>query len=520
MRALSKFREQLDGSYFILFLLIWCVAFTGYALVVSFSFSEQQDNNTLTKEALLFESTLYSEVLEEEAKLSSLASSLNNRSIDKFESLSPSIFQSNQHYARIELRDEKGNLLRSQIANKHANTFIFESRKELPPSVVLNFFKAIEQQKPFWAISYDSNGNPTLEVIAPGGKNSVLVAQVDIASWITASALNLLPKFIQVSIQEKNALELTPNSAISIPMNLNGLDLRLVFRYQITRRVGIDPSSTLIIFLGLTLIGLLVRYNIEVKRTKKTQDQLALQELALAKQSQLSTLGEISTTLAHELNQPLATITNYIAVCEIRVRQLGVRDSVLDKSLNDARAQAMRAGEVVQSIRNFLRKGHSVNALVNVEESIDNLMPILNSLVKENRARIEFNSDPDLFVRIDPALFEQILLNLCKNGLDAMIETPFDSRKLVINAKLFSNEMGKQTVQIEVKDAGHGIKDQDAKKVFESFFTTKVEGMGIGLSLVKSLAESHGGNIFWTNNPEPEKGVTFTLQLPYHTGPK
>lgn len=519
MRTIPKLRNLVDGNYFIFFLVLWCIAFTGYALVLSLSFSEQVDNNRLTKEALLFQNTLHAEILDEEAKLSAFATALNQDSVENFESLSRRIFNSNKHYARMELRDEKGNLIRSETTIKEPSALTDkERRKELPPSTILNFYKAVEQQKPFWALSYSSTGTPSLEVIVPGGrKSNVVVAQVDITSWLSSSALNLLPKFIQVSILEKDSVERSPIDAISVPMSLTGLDVRLVFKYQLSRPVGVDPSSTFIIFLGLTLIALLIRFNMEVKSSKKAREQLAFQELALAKQAQLSTLGEISTTLAHELNQPLATIANYIAVCEIRIRQLGIQDSVVDKSLNDARAQAMRAGEVVQSIRNFLRKGHSAKATVNVEESIANLMPILKSLVKEHRATIELDTEPNLCIRIDPALFEQILLNLCKNGLDAMLHTPLNSRKLAISTKLFKSD--KFWIQIDVKDSGHGIQEENAKNVFDSFFTTKVEGMGIGLSLVKSLVESHGGKISWANNPAPEQGVTFTLKIPQHKAP-
>jgi MoxR-like ATPase len=193
--------------------------------------------------------------------------------------------------------------------------------------------------------------------------------------------------------------------------------------------------------------------------------------------------------LAHELNQPLATITNYIAMCEIRLRQLGYDDQSLQQSLSEARSQALRAGEVVQSIRNFLRKGHSARATVDVSQSISHLMPIINALVHERDARLEVVQEDDLHIRIDPALFEQMLLNLCKNGLDAMTDTAPESRKFVIFSKRQKKPDRKLWVHVSVQDSGHGIRSEDGDKLFDSFFTTKIEGLGIGFVFVEGNAE-------------------------------
>ena len=245
------------------------------------------------------------------------------------------------------------------------------------------------------------------------------------------------------------------------------------------------------------------------------QVKLAEQEMTLAKQAQLSTLGEISTTLAHELNQPLATITNYIATCEIRLQQLGFQDNVLNKALNDARGQTLRAGEVVQSIRNYLKKGSVVKATVEVEEAIVRLQPIINALTKEKRSTLKIELEPNISIRIDPALFEQIVLNLCKNALDAMSEVTPARRHLMIKSWSEIDNHEKKWAHIDVVDNGHGVSEENSKKLFEAFFTTKSEGMGIGLSLSRSVAESHGGKISWANNPEG--GATFSMILPQHT---
>lgn len=517
LRRLPVFSELIKGNLFIFVLLFWCVAFTGFSLVMSFRFNEQLDNNELTKHALKFQTSFHHEAMELETQLSSLVTALEKGNSTNFGNLSRNLFAFNPHFTKVELRDATGKLIKSENLTP-AKEHRLEAHNELSPSVVMNFFKAEDQQKPYWAFSFDQDGARLLALMVPSGKkNGLLLVYIDPTSWISFLAFNNLPRTVQVSLQEDGSAGPSADNSITLHMGLTGLDMPLMFKNSVARPVGFDPSSGLILFLGLALAALLIRFNTEVKRSKKAREQLAVQEMALAKQAQLSTLGEISTTLAHELNQPLATITNYIAMCEIRLRQLGYSDQTLEKSLNDARAQALRAGEVVQSIRNFLRKGHSAKATVEIEHSIANLLPILKSLVKENRSSIEVVTEPNLCIRIDPALFEQILLNLCKNGLDAMKDTPIDKRKLKIQSSLVTRPAQKSLVQISVMDSGHGIHADDAGKLFDSFFTTKIEGMGIGLSLVKSLTESHGGQITWANNPD--QGVTFTLQFPQYIPP-
>jgi two-component system sensor histidine kinase DctS len=257
---------------------------------------------------------------------------------------------------------------------------------------------------------------------------------------------------------------------------------------------------------------LLVRYALDLKRHRIAQETISRQEMALVKQSQLSTLGEVSTALAHELNQPLATIANYVAACEMRMKSQGYEDPVLADALLNARKQAMRAGEVVQSIRNYLKRRPNVMTRVDVKEMMAELAPILELSAKEHQVQLSIENEEALCARIDPALLEQVVLNLCRNGIEAMADVPVNARRLRIEGYTHTSRNGSVWVRIDVKDAGHGVADKDAQSVFESFFTTKAEGMGIGLSLCRSVAESYGGRIRWTNNAEG--GATFSLFLP------
>jgi len=516
MRTGSKLSTFLfKGNLFIFFLVLLSVIFTGYALVLSIRFSEQVDTNILTKEALLFQHRLLEKIVEQEVQLSTLAVALSDDRPEKFKDLALQTFQSNPFFSRLELRDEAGTLLQSENFFTASNTAEPHPNPILSPSVTFNFSKAVEQQKCMWALNYDSHGKMVLLLIAPSGKNrDLLIASLDPITWINSDVQVKLPPEINFLVRETNKLKNNASNDVILNLGLTGLEVQLISKPSLSRRERGNPTSAFIILLGLSLSILLIRFNKEIITSKKSREQLAVQEMALAKQAQLSILGEISTTLSHELNQPLATITNYIATCEIRLRQLGIGDPKLEKALNDARGQALRAADIVVSIRKFLHKGSSTKSIVEVEHSINNLMPVLNSLLKEHRATITVHTEPDLCIYIDTALFEQILFNLCKNGVDAMADTPFELRNLIIQTSRERIGNGDFCVQINVTDAGHGIESQHESNLFSPFFTTKTEGMGIGLSLVKSLTERHDGRIFWKANPD--RGVTFTLQFPQY----
>ena len=194
------------------------------------------------------------------------------------------------------------------------------------------------------------------------------------------------------------------------------------------------------------------------------------------------------------------------------MKQLGYSDKILDKALKNARAQTLRAGEVVQSIRLFLKRGPAVHAVVGYQETISQLLPILKAMVKESQASLEVTHEPGLFAKIDPSLFEQIIVNLCKNGLDAMEDVPTFQKKILLNTFTYQVDDGSEWARVEVVDKGHGVQDENSSKLFDSFFTTKKNGLGIGLNLCRSIAESYGGRILWKNNDGV--GATFSLELP------
>jgi two-component system sensor histidine kinase DctS len=335
---------------------------------------------------------------------------------------------------------------------------------------------------------------------------------VDPRYWLPDNAGIDVAPHTQVSYSEQMPTVLANSLSTANALDLPGINSHLVFTYVGASDLTFDTTSWMLAVLGVVLCFLLVRYALDLKRHRLAQETIARQEMVLLKQSQLSTMGEVSTALAHELNQPLATIANYVAACEMRMKNQGYEDPVLADALLNARKQAMRAGEVVQSIRNYLKRRPNVMTTVDVKEMLYELEPILLLSAKEHQTKMSIQSEKNLCARIDPALLEQVVLNLSRNGLEAMVGVDANHRHLNIHAHTHTSRNGSVWVRIDVRDGGHGISEQDAQSLFESFFTTKTEGMGIGLSLCRSVAESYGGRIRWTNNPKG--GATFSLFLP------
>lgn len=515
----KKFNEwftELNESLKAVIIIFVTITLTAIALLLANSFSEQRGKNILTVQALKYQSALMRQIASEEEQFTSFVRALANKHASSYKDLIEQVSLSDKRFLLIEIRDTKGKLLASKSATNSDEVWPAETRTELPPGVVIHFFKAIEQQKIYWSLSYSPTGQSGAELLIPAPNSKlVLVVRVSPKHFLPPESGIPIQKDIRIEFETTSLADTLPDQDLALPLDLNGLNANLVFSTTSSNRSAPNYSFFLVFLLGVSLCVLIFSYSSETKKNKLMQVKLAEQEMTLAKQAQLSTLGEISTTLAHELNQPLATITNYIATCEIRLQQLGFQDNVLNKALNDARGQTLRAGEVVQSIRNYLKKGSVVKATVEVEEAIVRLQPIINALTKEKRSTLKIELEPNISIRIDPALFEQIVLNLCKNALDAMSEVTPARRHLMIKSWGEIDNHEKKWAHIDVVDNGHGVSEENSKKLFEAFFTTKSEGMGIGLSLSRSVAESHGGKISWANNPEG--GATFSMILPQHT---
>jgi PAS domain S-box-containing protein len=221
--------------------------------------------------------------------------------------------------------------------------------------------------------------------------------------------------------------------------------------------------------------------------------------------SRLITMGEMASSLAHELNQPLTAIANYSMGVVARVRAGETEPSVLLPALEKTTAQAERAGMIIRRIREFVKRSEPKRQRVSLPTIVDNAVGFAG--IDSRTRRIDIVKKipehlPDVLA--DPILIEQVLLNLLKNGLEAMQNT--GGRALLVEANVRED-----MVEVAVTDTGHGLSDPE--RLFEPFYSTKSEGMGMGLNICRTIIEFHHGRL-WAD-PNPDGGTIFRFTLPW-----
>jgi two-component system sensor kinase FixL len=244
--------------------------------------------------------------------------------------------------------------------------------------------------------------------------------------------------------------------------------------------------------------------------TERQQTEARLQELQseLVHMSRLTAMGEMASALAHELNQPLSAIANYMKGSRRLLQNSQQQDAGLVRDAMDKAAeQALRAGDIIRRLRDFVARGESERRVEDVKKLIEEASALALVGAKDKGVRVRFAFAPQLdYVLADKVQVQQVLLNLIRNAIDAM-ETAI-TRELVIATSAAPDNM----IEISVADTGAGIAPEIAGQLFQPFVTTKSQGMGVGLSISRTIVESHGGSI--TQRPNPSGGTIFTFTLP------
>jgi two-component system, LuxR family, sensor kinase FixL len=243
--------------------------------------------------------------------------------------------------------------------------------------------------------------------------------------------------------------------------------------------------------------------------TERQQTETRLQELQseLVHMSRFTALGEMASTLAHEINQPLTAITNYLKGCRrILERMEGDSVPMLRDAVNEAGEQALRAGQVIRHLREFVTRGESERHIESLPKLIEEASALALVGAKEQGVRVMFQFDPGAaFVLADRIQIQQVLLNLIRNAIEAMQEAP--RRELTVATHVVEDGY----VELSVKDTGSGLAPEVAAQLFQPFVTTKKHGMGVGLSICRTIVEAHGGKI-WANSKQGE-GTAFNFTL-------
>ncbi len=244
---------------------------------------------------------------------------------------------------------------------------------------------------------------------------------------------------------------------------------------------------------------------------KKAHEALLEQQMKNAEQvSRLMTMGELASSLAHELNQPLAAVQNYASATLTMLKARKLTEAGVETGLNKIINQTQRAAQIIKRIRGFAKRGEIVRTETPVARILDETMELAQMQAKKYGMVIELDLGDDgaanqESITCDPVLIEQVLINLLKNAMEASFESPSQTVRFVVRREGAS-------LCFYIIDRGCGIDAERARRIFDPFYSTKRTGMGIGLNICRSIVESHHGRLSF--EPNAEGGTIFKLSLP------
>ncbi len=250
--------------------------------------------------------------------------------------------------------------------------------------------------------------------------------------------------------------------------------------------------------------------SLDITERRQAELEAARQRKDLAHASRLTMVGELTASIAHEINQPLGAILSNAETAEILLRSKQLHLEELQQILADIRKDDLRASEVIRHMRELLRKRELELKLIDLNAVASNVLRLVDRETHRRGVEIEKQfADTLPVVRGDVIHLQQVLLNLILNGMEAMSESSESNRRLTMRTAYD----GKGNVEVAVEDSGPGIPSDRLPRLFDSFFTTKTHGMGLGLSIVRSIVEAHGGRIWAENNSSGGACFRFTVPV-------
>ncbi len=249
----------------------------------------------------------------------------------------------------------------------------------------------------------------------------------------------------------------------------------------------------------------------ERKRRRQAEQAVDKHRFELAHASRLAVAGELTASIAHEINQPLGAILSNVAAADLILGQELDQQGELRQILDDIRRDDIRASEVIRRLRTLLEKHEVESTPVDLNEVLADTAAVLHSEAKRRRVELSVHQSPSsVTILCDKVQIQQVMINLALNSMDAVAEMPEGRRTVAI-----SLTKRDAVAAIEVSDSGSGISSEHRAKLFDSFFTTKRRGIGLGLSIVRTLVETHGGRV-WADNAS-SGGAIFFIEFPLPT---
>jgi PAS domain S-box-containing protein len=269
-----------------------------------------------------------------------------------------------------------------------------------------------------------------------------------------------------------------------------------------------DPSGTLVEYVGTLM---------DVTERKQAEEALHKLQAELAHVTRITTLGELTASIAHEINQPLGAIVNNGNACLRLMAERCDSNVKVCECISDIISDALRAAMVINRVRALARRSPPELSSLELEDVVADVLALATHELTERRitAQTEFDADlPRVFG--DRVQLQQMFLNLVMNASEAMSDMPEDRRSLLITGSRGSLH-GQPAVLVTVVDLGLGFNSEDTERLFEAFYTTRPQGMGMGLRISRSIVEAHGGRLWAKPNDGP--GATFSLALPVEDNP-
>ena len=227
--------------------------------------------------------------------------------------------------------------------------------------------------------------------------------------------------------------------------------------------------------------------------------------------SRISAMGQMASALAHELNQPLTAVINYVQATRRMLQTGGATPERLSDIMDKAVAQASRAGQIIHRMRQFMQKGDTERHVENFSKLMEEAVALSLVGAKESSIQVRTETAANLpEVLVDRIQIQQVVLNLIRNSMEALAESA--TKELFIGTTLDENNF----IEVIISDSGPGLSEEVVRQLFQPFVTTKEKGMGLGLSICRSIIDAHGGRMWATAN-QPH-GVAFHFTIPPHDG--
>jgi C4-dicarboxylate-specific signal transduction histidine kinase len=272
---------------------------------------------------------------------------------------------------------------------------------------------------------------------------------------------------------------------------------------EVPIEIGLNPIHT---SEGLFVLASII----DISERKRAELEAARQRNELAHLSRVTMLGELSGSLAHELNLPLTAILSNAQAAQRILANSDADLTELREILNDIVTEDKRAGEVIRRLRLLLKKGEVQQHCLDINEVVEDVLKLMRSDLINQKVTVNCELARHLpTVTGDPVQLQQVLLNLVVNACDAMVDCNTPKRRLLIRTGT-ANE--NDAVLVSVTDRGGSIPEEKMEQIFEPFFTTKEKGMGLGLSVCRTIIAAHRGKLWAANNADC--GATFHFSLP------